>query len=157
RLTDDEGVGHTIYLPSLNVLSGSDQYFWISRNGSTYMGLPSQTSPDFSTLAQGAPVPWEARQTGYKVEVMATGFKLPVNIAFVPNPGAGAKDPIYYVTELYGTIKVVSRDGTVGVYAANLLNYTPSGSFPGSGEQGLTGVTIDPASGDVFTGMLYSS
>src|SRR6185295_8107410 len=94
---------------------------------------------------------------GYKVEVVASGFRLPVNLAFVPNPGSGASSPLYYVTELYGSIKVVTRDGSVGTYATGLLNYVPSGTFPGTGEQGLAGLVLEPATGDVFAGMLYST
>src|SRR5262249_39913558 len=38
-----------------------------------------------------------------------------------------------------------------------LLNFNPTGAFPGSGEQGLTGIAIDPATGDLFCGMLYDA
>jgi PKD repeat protein len=100
---------------------------------------------------------WAARQLGYVVETVATGFQLPVNLAFLPNPGPQATDPLYYVSELYGTIKVVARNGAVSDYATGLLNFNPTGNFPGSGEQGLTGIVVDPATGDVFAGMLYST
>ena len=56
---------------------------------------------------------WALRQPGYELQVVATGFQLPVNIAFVPNPGTQPNSPLYYVTELYGIVKVVTRDGTV--------------------------------------------
>lgn len=150
---------HTIYLPAMSITPTHSLYFWVSANGSTYVGSAAQTEPNFSELARGAPVPWLALQAGYKVEVVATGFQLPVHIAFVPegvypgNPG----DPFYYVTELYGKIKVVTHDGQVYDYATDLLNFNPTGNFPGSGEQGVTGVTVDPATGDVFATMLYSS
>src|SRR6185436_11347426 len=103
------------------------------------------------------PMPWVVKQLGYTVEVVAGGFQLPVNIAFLPNPGPNLTDPLFYVTELYGTIKVVRRNGTVSVFAANLLNFNPTGAFPGSGEQGLAGIVVDPATGNVFAGMLYES
>jgi len=108
-----------------------------------------------SQPAPGGPVAWTVKQPGYQVEVFATGLELPVNIAFVPNPGPNANDAYFYVTELYGTIKVVSRDGTVTDYLRGALNYRPSGIFPGSGEQGLAGIVVDPISGDVFVSMLY--
>ena len=107
--------------------------------------------------APGTAVAWSVRQPGYQVEVVATGFQLPVNLAFVPNPGTQPTDPYYYVTELYGNIKVVSRDGTASDYIRGVLNYRPSGVFPGSGEQGLTGIVVDPASGDLFASMLYQA
>jgi glucose/arabinose dehydrogenase len=98
---------------------------------------------------------WTVRQAGFVVERFATGFQLPVDIAFVPNPGPNASSPYLYVTELYGNIKVVSRDGTVSDYIRGTLNYQPSGIFPGSGEQGMTGIVVEPASGDLFASMLY--
>jgi len=155
--TTHEGLAINIYLPSMNVQPGSDVYFWVTAAGSTYFGTAAQVSPNFSSLARGTPVPWTTRQSGYRVEVVATGFQLPVNIAFVPNPLPAADAPIYYVAELYGTIKVILRDGTVQDYATNLLNFNPTGNFPGSGEQGLAGLAVDPTNGDVFASAVYSS
>ncbi len=155
--TADEGQAVVVYVPALSAAPGTDQYFWISAPGATYLGAPGQTTPDFSQLARGGPVPWTVLQPGFRVEVVATGFQLPVNIAFVPAPLPGPDAPIFYVTELYGAIKVVYRDGTVHDYATGLLNYNPSGIFPGSGEQGCTGVAVNPANGDVYAGMLYDS
>jgi glucose/arabinose dehydrogenase len=102
-------------------------------------------------------VPWNVLQPGYKVEKVASGFQLPVNIVFIPNPGNQPNDPFFYVTELYGTIKVVRRNGVVSNYATNLLNFNPTGNFPGSGEQGLAGIVVEPNSGDLIAGMLYDS
>jgi glucose/arabinose dehydrogenase len=154
-LTDDGE--RTIYLPALNLPAGEERVLWVAIDGASYWGDASQTTPDFSDLAEGAAVPFLVLQPGYKVEVVAQGFQLPTNIAFVPNPGSDPDDPFYYVNELYGTIKVVTRDGTVHDYATDLLNFDPTGNFPGSGEQGLSGLAIDPATGDVFASMLYSS
>jgi glucose/arabinose dehydrogenase len=103
----------------------------------------------------GGPITWTVKQPDYQVEVFATGFELPVNIAFVPNPGPNPNDIFFYVTELYGRIKVVTRDGTVTDYYSGALNTPPSGEFPGSGEKGLAGIVVDPATGDVFASMLY--
>ena len=153
--TDDGGISRMVYLPPLNLPAGQAAYFWISENGSSYTGNAGQTTPDFSILAQGSPVPWSVKQPGFKVEVFATGFQLPVSIAFVPSPGAQPDDPYFYVTELYGTIKVVRRNGTVSAYASNLLNFNPTGEFPGSGEQGISGIVVEPVSGDVIVTMLY--
>lgn len=115
---------------------------------------------DFSTADAGAvgadtDVPWTAR-LGYLVEKVAGGFQLPVNIAMVPDPGPHGGDPVFYVAELYGTIKVVTRDGVVRDYAKELLNFDPNGVFPGSGEQGLAGLVVDPQSGDLFASMVYA-
>jgi len=89
------------------------------------------------------------------LDVVGSDFQLPVNIAFVPHPGSTAASPYFYVTELYGAIKVVTRDLTVHTYAARLLNFNPTGNFPGSGEQGVTGIVVDPVNGDVYASMLY--
>ena len=120
------------------------------------------TAPAIVSLP-GAP-DWTVDQPGYKVERLpvqfAPGeseFRLPVNIAFVPQAlhGPHPSDPLFYVTELYGNVRVVTNDYTVHTYAANLLNYDPTGDFPGDGEQGLAGLAIDPATGDLFVSMLY--
>lgn len=99
---------------------------------------------------------WRVLRPGFTVEVAAEGFQLPVAIAFVPNPGNTANAPLYYVAELYGTIKMVQRNGAVHTYAKDLLNFDPTGRFPGSGETGLAGLVVDPASGDLFATLLYS-
>ena len=111
----------------------------------------------FRTSDSGGGIPgqmWQAA-AGYSVELVATGFQLPVNIAFIPNAGNNPTDPYFYVTELYGTIKVVTRDGTVSDYATNVLNFDPTGPFPGSGEKGLTGIVVDPVTRDVIASMVY--
>lgn len=148
---------HGIYLPAISLAAGEQAYFWVSISGSSYFGDASQAQPDFSSLARGAPVPWTVAQPGYRVEVVATGFQLPVNIAFIPNASSEPDAPYFYVTELYGTIRVVRRNGGVGTFASGLINFNPTGDFPGSGEQGLTGICVDPATGDVFAAMLYDA
>jgi glucose/arabinose dehydrogenase len=153
---DDTGTTRHVYLPAVNVPPGQQVYFWVAANGSTFDAEASQTTPDLSRLARGSPIPWTVVQPGFEVEIVASGFQLPVNIAFVPAPGPEADAPLFYVAELYGTIKVVSRDGTVSEYATDLLNFDPTGNFPGSGEQGLTGLMVDPATGDVYASLLYS-
>lgn len=114
---------------------------------------------EFRTATAASALPdapgWVAMQPGFKVEQVVGGFQLPVNIAFVPNAPLAANEPLFYVTELYGTIKVVTTDGSVSVYRGGLVDFTPTGLFPGTGEQGLSGIVVDPATGDVFAGMLY--
>ncbi len=153
---DDEGIERNIYLPAVSLSPSEDAQYWVSVAGSTYIASESQGQPNFSTLARASPIPWSVIQPGFRVELVATGFQLPINIAFVPNPGNDPTDPLFYVTELYGTIKVVHNDGTVADYATGLLNFNPTGNFPGSGEQGLTGIVVEPQTGDVIASMLYS-
>jgi glucose/arabinose dehydrogenase len=74
----------------------------------------------------------------------------------LPHPVESGRS-FLYVTELYGAIRVVTRDGTVGTCADHLLDFDPTGQFPGSGEQGVAGIVVDPATGDVYAGLLYDS
>jgi glucose/arabinose dehydrogenase len=116
-----------------------------------------RTFRTYPPSSPGGGIPWTPLQPGYVVDEVAGGLQLPTDIAFVPNPGPGPKDPLLYITELYGKIKVISRDGTVSDYATGLLNFPPTGDFPGSGELGLTGIVVDPGSGDVFASLLHDS
>ena len=119
----------------------------------------------FRTMAENLPGAqnWTVDQPGYKVEevpfLFAAGeendFRLPVNVAFVPDPGPHPNDVLFYVAELYGTIRSVTRNLTVRTYADGLLNYNPTGRFSGDGEGGLTGIVVDPQTGDVFASLLY--
>lgn len=155
-IVDEDCRTHEILLPSTGVAPGGSKYFWIASSGASYVGTPAQTTPALVILARGLALPWDARQERFKVEVFADGFQLPVNIVFVPNPGPNPSDPFLYVTELYGQIKVVTRDRTVSTYASGLLDFSPTGAFPGSGEQGLSGIAVDPLTGDVYASMLHA-
>jgi glucose/arabinose dehydrogenase len=97
-------------------------------------------------------VPFAVAQPGFIIEQVGSGYRLPVNIAFVPNPGPNPTDPLYYVTELYGSIQVVTRDGVKHQFATGLLDYNPTGPISGSGEQGLTGIAVrrDPSNPEVY-------
>ena len=157
--TDGSGQDREVYLPAISLDSGQTAAFWIAEGGGAFTDASSGSpaaSPDFSAPVTEPPVPWAVKQPGFRVERVATGFQLPVNIAFLPEPGAAPDDPFFYVTELYGTIKVVSRNGTVSDYASNILNFDPVGSFPGAGEKGLAGIVVDPASGDVFVSSVFA-
>jgi glucose/arabinose dehydrogenase len=155
--TNGDGEDRALYFPAMTLAASQENYYWISADGSSFIGGANQTEPNFSQLAQGAAVPWQSLQAGYKVEIFARGLQLPVNIAFIPNAGGQPKDPFFYVTELYGNIKLVARDGSVSDYATGLLNFEPTGDFPGSGEQGLSGIVIEPSTGDVIVALLYDS
>jgi glucose/arabinose dehydrogenase len=109
----------------------------------------------YPASSPGGGIPWTPLEPGYVIDRIAGGLQLPLDLAFVPNPGSGPKDPLLYMTELYGRIKVIANDGSVGTYATGLLDYNPTGQFPGSGTGGLAGVTVDPDTGDLFAGLLY--
>ncbi len=96
---------------------------------------------------------WELRE-GFKVEKVLSGLSLPVNLSFVPNSKKAKGSPLFYVTELYGKIKVITNEFEVSVFADNLLNYEPDFKIPGTGESGLIGIAAHK-NGDVFASMLY--
>ncbi|WP_256621425.1 PQQ-dependent sugar dehydrogenase [Methanolobus chelungpuianus] len=92
---------------------------------------------------------------GFKVERVLSGLNLPVNIAFVPDTGNIKEKPLFYVTELYGQVKAVTKDYKVHTYAENLLDYRPSHEFPGTGESGVIGICVEPLTGDLFISLVY--
>lgn len=157
--TDGSGQDREVYLPAVDLTLGEIASFWIGEGGGAFTdatGGDPLAPPDFSTPLNEPPVPWAVRQPGFRVERVATGLRLPVNIAFLPAPGPNADDPFFYVTELYGSIKLVTRSGAISDYATNLLNFDPTGGFPGSGEKGLVGIAVEPATGDVFVSSIFA-
>jgi glucose/arabinose dehydrogenase len=157
--TDGSGTDREVYLPATVLAASQTAAWWVSEIGAAFTdatGGAEGATEDFSTPVTEPPVPWAVRQPGYRVERAATGFRLPVDIAFVPSPGSDPDSPFFYVTELYGSIAVVTRSGVVSEYATNLLNFDPTGPFPGSGEKGVTGIAVDPTNGDVVASMQYA-
>jgi glucose/arabinose dehydrogenase len=163
---DSTGTSRTIYLPIVALAPGERLDLWVSEDGSTYYGAPLQTEPDFSLLArpseQSLTNPFVPMQAGFIVEEVGSNYRLPVNIAFVQNPGSDPDDPLYYVTELYGSIQVVTRDGTKLQFATGLLDYNPQGPISGTGEQGLTGIAVqrdavNPEIYHLYVGMLWDN
>ncbi len=112
--------------------------------------------------AAGEPeLPWQTA-ADFSIERVGTGYRLPVNIAFVPNPDSSPDAPLYYVAELYGSIQVVKRDGTKSTFATGLLDYNPEGPIGGIGEQGLTGIAVErdpvnPAIYHLYVTMLWDN
>ncbi len=100
-------------------------------------------------------VPWLAAEPGFAIEEVAGGLALPMDVAMVPSPGSSSSSPLAYVAELYGSIKVVRRDGSVATFADGLLDFDSTGVFPGGGEFGLGGIAVQPGTGDVFFSTPY--
>ncbi len=96
---------------------------------------------------------WKIRK-GFKIEKVVSGLFLPVNLAFLPNPKPDKNSPFFYVTELYGKIKVITKEYNAYIFAENLLNYEPVYRIPGTGESGVIGIAVHE-NGDVFASMLY--
>ncbi len=108
----------------------------------------------------GVPFDWRsdwAVRKGLAISRDASGFVLPTAIAFVPSPGKNPKDPLYFVAELHGTVKVVSNDRTVTTFAKDFFRLDSvevEGTFP-SLELGMGGLCLDPASGYVYVTFVY--
>lgn len=160
-ITEANGQQHTIFLPDVTLAPMQELELWVASSGATYFATPGETVPDFSLLAREAnlDVPYVATKPGFVIEEVGSDYRLPVNITFVPNPGPNPNDPLYYVTELYGSIQVVTRNGMKHEFATALLDYNPTGPISGSGEQGLTGLAVrrdevDPDVYHLYVGML---
>ena len=98
---------------------------------------------------------WEVAD-GFRLDTDTSGYDFPVAIAFVPSPGKGPGAPLYYVLELRGKLKVVTRDRKVHDFAADITNFLPSRELPlREGEAGSAGLCLDPVNGYVFVTFLY--
>ena len=100
---------------------------------------------------------WEVAP-GFSISQDSEGFHLPSAIAFVPEPGSRPDDPLYFVTELRGKIKVVTNNRAVHTFAdlsADSYNLTPQKELPaGQGQWGLAGICLEPKRGYVFVTFL---
>jgi glucose/arabinose dehydrogenase len=109
---------------------------------------------------QHAPSSWEtdwAVESGFALEIDTEGYQLPSAIAFVPKPGPRPDDPLYFVTELRGKIKVVTNDRSVHTFAAGLPLSRAKRELPDmEGETGMAGICLDPRHGFVFVTLAYT-
>lgn len=97
-----------------------------------------------------------AVETGFGLAMDTEGYDLPSAIAFVPKPGGGPKDPLYFVTELRGKVKVVTNDRTVYTFADSFFLSQPRKELPDmEGETGLAGICLEPNRGYVFVTFAY--
>jgi glucose/arabinose dehydrogenase len=97
-----------------------------------------------------------ATQNGFTVDIDTDGYDLPSAIAFVPDPGPDPKDPLYFVTELRGKVKVVTNDRSVYTFADNFFQLVPKEELPYIyGQVGLAAIALDPSHGYVFVSFAY--
>ena len=96
---------------------------------------------------------WKVRP-GYDVIRVASGLTYPVNLAFVPNPGPEPDAPIFYVNELHGTVKYMTRSGEWKTYQDGLINFDPIPQAK-SDESGLSGLMLVPGSEDLIVTAAY--
>ena len=127
----------------------------LERPSNSHPVAPQDTTPiDTWTkvLSQASPL-WYVRP-GYDVRLVAGGFTYPVNIAFKEHPSDDPDAPFFYVNELHGAIKYVTRRGEVKKYAEGLINHEPI-PIPKSDEIGINGMTTVPDSEDLIVTGAY--
>ena len=61
----------------------------------------------------------------FAIEKDTEGYHLPSAIAFVPEPGSGPKDPLYFVTELLVKVIVVTYDRNIHSFADVFFDLKP--------------------------------
>ena len=110
------------------------------------------------TLAVTRPPPatsgWKSNwavETGFDISIDVRGFQFPTAIAFVPDPGDSPKSPLYSLSELGGTVKVVTNDRTVFTFAEEFFTLLPS--FERA--IGMAGICLAPEDGYVFVTFSY--
>ncbi|HEU4587380.1 MAG TPA: PQQ-dependent sugar dehydrogenase [Gemmatimonadales bacterium] len=97
-----------------------------------------------------------ATATGFGLRRDVEGLRFPTALAFVPQPGPGPKDPLYFVTELQGTVKVVTNDRTVHTFATGVTKLGSADTLPAqTAEVGLAGLCLEPRHGYVFVTFAY--
>lgn len=96
-----------------------------------------------------------AVEEGFKLEVDTEGYDLPTAIAFVPDPGEAPDDPLYFVTELRGSVKVVTNDRAARTFATVAAFKTEQDPRTGSAQAGLAGICLESETGSVFVTYTY--
>ncbi len=111
--------------------------------------LAAATSP-----AAGAPGPGPLDQLGtahgYALEVHASGLTLPTAIEFIPDAADDPAAPFYFVAELRGDVKVVTRSGEVHTFATVPTYGAQDVGLDGASQQGLAGLCLAPERGYLF-------
>ena len=111
-------------------------------------------------LLRGASANWQNDYSiveGFRIQRDTIGYHMPTAIAFVPNPGPGPKDPLYFVTELRGKLKVVTNDRTVFTFADGFQQLVPHKELPDHlGEIGMAGICLEPEHGYIFVSYAYA-
>ena len=84
----------------------------------------AETSPETNPEEFDWRADWKVEE-GFSIDIDTQGYELPTAIAFVPSPGHGPQDPLYFVTELLGTLKLVTNNRTVYTFAEGFLRSDP--------------------------------
>lgn len=158
---DSGGVRRSVWMPYMKLdpgrfliaAPGADGGFYFERD-ETPLGSPA-AEPFLEVQVRSPQVPWRVAN-GFRMELVSDGLRLPVQIA--PNPLSADQPtaPVAYITELYGSVRALGGDGSVGLYATDVLDVRPSDPPPRlTGQTGTSGVAVDPTTGDVFVSTTY--
>jgi glucose/arabinose dehydrogenase len=96
---------------------------------------------------------WAVRP-GLDVQLVVDGLTDPVNLVFPLMAGDQPDDVLFYVGELHGRIKYVTRAGRVAEFAKDLINFTGAPVYK-TDERGITGLTTVPGSRDLIATGTY--
>ncbi len=103
-------------------------------------GFQGVTSPSHPT--------WKVAP-GLDVAQVTTGLTYPVNIVFAERAPRTDDAPLFYVNELHGRVKYVTRTGEIGVFAENLINFEPAKQVK-TDETGVSGLATVPKTNDLL-------
>ncbi len=92
-------------------------------------------------------------EEGFRISEDSSGFVLPTAIAFVPQPGPQPDDPLYFVAERRGSIRVVTNNRDVFDFAT-VPAFEPKAEYP-QAEGGLGAICLDSVNGYVFATYTY--
>ncbi|MDH5506450.1 MAG: PQQ-dependent sugar dehydrogenase [Anaerolineae bacterium] len=109
---------------------------------------------------QGSAEAWKKEwgvPPGFLLSIDTDGYEFPSAIAFIPNPGDGPKDPLYFVTELRGQVKIITNDRSVYVFAKDYFRQdVERGVEQWQDEFGVAGICLAPEQGYVFVTFTYT-
>ena len=89
----------------------------------------------------------------FNMTIDTGGYSLPSEIAFINNPGKLPSDPLYFVLELKGKLKVVTNDRTVHTYSENILPLPQN--LDRFDPVGAAGLCLDQKHGYVYVTFAY--
>ncbi len=160
---DGSGVRRSIWLPWMRLNperfligapSADGGFFYEPDN--TPLGQ-STAEPLLITKVRAPQSPWRAAD-GFRVELVADGLTLPVQIGAVPSPSSDPGAPIAYITELYGSVQALGSNGLIWTYATDVLDERPSQPPPRlDGQSGTSGIAVDARTGHVYVSTVYSA
>ncbi len=141
--TDGSGEDREVFLPAVALAAGQTAPCWISETGGAFADVDGRRSGRaawISALALNAPpVPWAVQPAGIPRRACRDGLAAARQYRVRRGSGAGGRRERPFLLR-HGALRddqAWSRaTGAVSDYATDLLNFGPTGGFPGSGEKG---------------------